>query len=165
MLIRAMEQAINNLQTKVGTTGSTDPTCLDFKTNGFTGTASDRALKCAVVAFTGGTDTGGGIFSWTNPESSSIIISKFEVDVTTIATGACTLSVGATASSGTTSSANLIDTLDVHTATGTFDNSTDKSTNGKSRQKLAAGKWVTGSTASGASAGLVGNLYIMYHLV
>jgi hypothetical protein len=42
------------------------------------------------------------------------------------------------------------------------DNLGDAGTNGKTRQKLAAGKWVTGSVASGAAAGLVGFAYIHY---
>jgi len=59
---------------------------------------------------------------------------------------------------------NLIDTLSV-AAVGIFDNVTDKGTNGKTRQRVAPGQVVTGSTASGASAGLVGNLYLDYVLV
>lgn len=110
-------------------------------------------------------NTAGGAFSWQNPEATSIIIDRIEVYVSTAATGAATLSVGSTATSGTTSAANLIDTLDVHSATGAFDNITDKGTNGKSRQLLASGKWVTGSQASGDLTGIVGNVYIHYHLV
>ena len=121
----------------------------------------DRGVKVAKVAL-GHADTGGGIFAWANPEAGTILIPRVIINVTTIATSACSISVGTTASSATTSSANLIDTLDVHSATGTFDNITDASTNGKARQRLAAGKWVTASVASGASAGLVGSLYIEY---
>jgi hypothetical protein len=55
-----------------------------------------------------------------------------------------------------------MDGLDVNGATGVFDNVTDKGTNGKSRQRIATGKWVTGSKASGASAGIVGFAYIHY---
>lgn len=109
-------------------------------------------------------DTGGGVFAWKNPENSAIIVERVDVDVTTAATAACTLEVGTTATSATTASNNLIDGLDVHTATGSFDNVTDHGTAGKTRQSLAVGKWVTGSVASGASAGLVGFAYIHYIL-
>lgn len=119
-----------------------------------------HVAKVALAAL----DTGGAALSWQNPEGVAIIIDRLELDVTTVTTGAGTISVGTTATNGTTSSANLIDTLDVNAATGLFDNITDKGTLGKSRQKLASGKWVTGSKASGALAGLVGFAYIHYHL-
>ena len=83
----------------------------------------------------------------------------------TKSTGACTIDVGTTAVSAATSSDNLIDGLDTGTAIGTFDNITDKGTNGKSRQKLASGKWVTASMASGAAAGTVGYAYIEYFII
>lgn len=109
-----------------------------------------------------GVDTAGGAFNWMNPEAGDIVVTRLLLDVTTIATGAGTISVGTTTVSAATSSANLIDTLDVHTATILADNVTDKGSLGKSRQRLAAGGWVTGSKASGALAGLVGNAYIEY---
>ena len=124
----------------------------------------NSGVQVAKVKLNAGTDTGGGIFAWKNPENDAIIVERVVLDVTTPATGACSVEVGTTATSATTASANLIDTLDVHTAAGSFDNITDKGTNGKSRQSLAAGKWVTGSTATGASAGLVGYAYIHYLL-
>lgn len=108
---------------------------------------------------------GGGVFSWLNPEAVAILVSKVELDVTTAATAAATVSIGTTTTNGTTSSANLIDTLDVHTAIGVFTNQANGGTNGKTIQKLAAGGWVTGSQASGAIAGIVGFAYIHYHLI
>ncbi len=120
-----------------------------------------KVAKVALAAV----DTAGGAFSFVNPEAGAIVVNRVTLDVTTIATSAGTISVGSTAASGTTSSANLIDTLDVHSATGTFDNVGDGGTLGKARQKVAAGKWVTGSKASGALAGLVGFVYIEYFLV
>lgn len=119
-----------------------------------------RVVKVPLAAV----DTAGGVFSWQNPEAGAIIIDRVELDVTTVATGACTVDVGSTSASATTLSDNLIDGADVHTAVALFDNITDIGANGKSRQKIAAGKWITGSTASGASAGIVGNAYIHYHL-
>jgi len=120
-----------------------------------------QGTKVAIVPL-GALDTGGGVASWVNPEASAIIIRRVYMDVTTKATAAATVSVGTTPTSATTSSANLMDTTDVGTAAGVFDNINQAGTNGKSIQKLAAGKWVTASRASGACAGLVGNLYIEY---
>jgi hypothetical protein len=103
----------------------------------------------------------GGVLAWQNPEVGAIIVTSFVLDLTTKSTGASTASFGA-AANGTTASANLIDTLDTGTAAGTFDNNTDKGTLGRTRQKLGAGAFVTGSQASGAVAGLAGFAYISY---
>lgn len=129
------------------------------------GTVSfDRSVKVARVALAA-LDTAGGVLSWANPEAVAIIINRLVVDVTTKSTGTCTVDFGTTAVSATTTSDTLIDGLDTGTAIITADNITDKGTNGKSRQKLAAGKWVTGSMASGAAAGTVGFVYIFYTLI
>jgi hypothetical protein len=125
---------------------------------------ADRITKIAKVAL-GVADTAGGVLSWANPEGVAIIITKIVVDVTTVSTGACTMDFGTTAVSATTTSDTLIDGLDTNSAVITADNITDKGTNGKSRQKLAAGKWVTGSKASGAAAGTAGFAYIHYTVV
>lgn len=117
-----------------------------------------RSVKVALAAL----DAGGGILSWLNPEAGPIGILRLELDVTTKTTGACTADSGTTPTSGATSSDNLIDGLDIGTATGFFDNIDQKGTNGKSHQKLAAGAWLTISKASGAAAGLVGSAYIQY---
>jgi hypothetical protein len=127
------------------------------------GAAFDRVRKCAKVALAA-VDTGGGIFSWLNPEAGAIIIERVIVDVTTVATGACSIDVGSTAASGTTQADNLIDGLDVHTAAGVFDQADQAGANGKTKAKLAQGGWVTGSKDTGASAGLVGSAYIEYVL-
>ena len=126
---------------------------------------SDRVVKVAKIALAA-VDTGGGVFSWQNDEGASIIVQRLILDVTTKSTGACSLECGTTATSATTLSDNLINAVDVNSAAGVFDNITDKGTNGKSRQKLAAGKWVTGSVVSGgASAGIVGFAYIEYIVI
>jgi hypothetical protein len=91
-----------------------------------------------------------------------VLIERVVVHVTTVATAACTLDIGTTATSAVTSSDTLLDGLDVNSAAGVFDNITDKGSNGKSRQTLASGKWITASKASGATAGLVGYAYIQY---
>lgn len=122
--------------------------------------------RIATVALTGGVDTGGGLGSWVNPESSNIIIDTVQLNVTTVATAALSVDIGTTATNATTASDNLIDGADGHTATGVFDNNTDKGANGKTRQLLAPGKWVTASMADAtASAGFVGTMYIRYHTV
>lgn len=128
----------------------------------FAGASFDRGVKVARVALAA-VDTGGGLFSWANPESGSIIIHRVILDVTTQSSGSCTVDVGTTASSATTSSDNLIDGASIGAA-GLLDNvdDTDNGANGKTKQKLATGKWVTASVASGASAGLVGYAYIHY---
>lgn len=128
-----------------------------------TGAAADRRIKVARVALAAA-DTAGGLFSWVNPESTAIIVTQVLLDVTTQTSGACTADVGMTATSATTSADNLIDGKSLATA-GLFDNIEDQGTNGTSRQKVAAGKWVTGSVASGASAGLVGFAYIHYYAI
>jgi hypothetical protein len=125
---------------------------------------TNKVNKIAKVALAAA-DTGGGVLAWQNPESSSIVITRLVVDVTTKSTAACTVDFGTTETNATTSSDTLLDGVDVGTAAGTFDNITDKGTNGKSRQKLASGKWVTGSMASGAAAGLAGYAYIEYFLI
>jgi hypothetical protein len=118
-----------------------------------------KVVKVALAAL----DTGGGVFAWQNSEEgASIIITRIILDVTTVATAACTLDIGTTATSAATVSDNLIDGLDVNAATGVFDNLGNAGTNGKTRQKLASGKWVTGRMKTGAAAGLVGSAYIEY---
>ena len=122
---------------------------------------TERIVRTEVVAIAA-VDTAGGVFAWS--PGAAVIIQRVFLDVTTKATGACTVDVGV-AVNGTTLADTLIDGLDVNAATGLFDNITDKGTNGKSRQRCGATQYVTGSVASGASAGIVGNAYIEYVLV
>jgi hypothetical protein len=122
---------------------------------------TDRAVKVKVVALAA-VDTAGGVFAW-SPGAAAIIQRVF-LDVTTKSTGACTVDVGV-AANATTLSDILLDGVDVGTAAGLFDNITEKGTNGRSRQRCGATQYVTGSVASGASAGIVGNAYIEYILI
>lgn len=124
-------------------------------------TLATQYRKTSVIALAA-VDSGGGVFSWQNPEGVDIEIVSLDLDVTTKASGACTLDCGTTAVSGTTSSNNLMTGVDVGTAAGVFNNNEEKGASGKSKQRLSAGKWVTGSKASGASAGIVGYAYITY---
>ena len=125
------------------------------------------ALKCAKASL-GSADTAGGILAWQNPESSAIVVVRLVIDRTTKSTGACTADFG-TAADGTTSADNLLDGVDAGAAAGVEDNIEDKGTNGKARQRLDAKggttDYVTGSKATGAAAGLVGNAYIFYYEV
>jgi len=126
---------------------------------------ADRIEKVAKIALSA-VNTAGGVFAWQNDEGASIIVTGLYLNVTTKTTGACSLDCGTTATSATTLSDNLINAVDVNSAAGVFDNITDKGTNGKSRQLLASGKWVTGSVVSGgASAGIVGFAYIRYIVI
>jgi hypothetical protein len=124
-------------------------------------TAEYRRVFVERVALTA-SDSAGGVFAWANPHENTVLIKRVVVHVTTVATAACTLDIGTTATSAVTSSDTLLDGLDVNSAAGVFDNITDKGSNGKSRQTLASGKWITASKASGATAGLVGYAYIQY---
>ena len=117
------------------------------------------------VALAGAADTGGGVGAWQNQNENSVMITGLTIHLTTVATAACTIDAGTTATSAVTSSDNLIDGLDINAATGVFDNVTDKGSNGKSRQLVAAGKWITFSRASGASAGAVGTARVEYYIV
>lgn len=107
-------------------------------------------------------DTVGGVLKLANPEGVDIIIPSggLLLDITTIATAACTVDAGID-SDGTTSADNLIDGLDVHSATGQFDNIADKGTDG-GPHKWGADEYLVISKASGATAGLAGYAYIQY---
>ena len=136
-----------------------------------TGTGADinRGALKKVTGALAAEDTAGGVFSWANPEAGDIIVEHVALVVTTTATGGCSIDVGTTATTATTSSDNLIDGKDVNDAAGTFTNLESAGTNGKSAQRLASGKWVTASVdkggASGASAGLVGTYEIYYRVL
>ncbi|MDX1976469.1 MAG: hypothetical protein SFT94_02240 [Pseudanabaenaceae cyanobacterium bins.68] len=103
-------------------------------------------------------DTAGGLFS--HSFGVAVIVSRVILNVTTQSTAACTVDIGV-AANGTTLNDGLIDGLSV-AATGTFDNLLNAGTNGRSRQAVGSTQFVTGSVASGASAGLVGTAYIEF---
>ena len=102
----------------------------------------------------GGTDTAGGLLAWQNNLGYDIIVYGATLDVTTQSSGACTVSVGA-AANGTTLNAGMISGQSV-AATGQFAKATPVA------QKVPAGQFITASTASGASSGLVAKLYVEY---
>jgi hypothetical protein len=129
---------------------------VEDKINEF-GAHQPKVVRVALAAV----DTAGGVFAWANPEGESIIVTRLLLDITTKTTGACTLDCGV-AANGTTLNDTLIDGLDANAATGLFDNVTNKGTNGLPQVKVTSTQYITGSVASGASAGIVGYAYITY---
>ena len=132
------------------------------KMDGVTATAAEinrGALKVKTGALAA-VDTGGGVFSVALTSDS--LVEYIQVIVSTETTDACTIDCGVTGTSATTKVDNLIDGKDINAATGTFDNIADAGSNGKYKYLCPAGKWVTGSVASGDSAGLVGTYKIYY---
>lgn len=119
-----------------------------------------RGVLVAKVAL-GVSDTAGGVLAWANPTGGSILVQRVILDVTTKATGACTLDVGV-AADGTTLNDTLLDGVDVGTAAGVFDNIENQGTNGVAAKKVTSSQYVTASKATGAAAGLVGYAYIHY---
>jgi hypothetical protein len=96
--------------------------------------------------------TGGAIGAWTNNLGYDVIVTGAWFDVTTVSTGAANLTVGQTATSVTTASANLIAAVSV-AALGVKP--------GGLSVKVKAGEFVT-LTGSADTTGLVGSLYLEY---
>lgn len=124
-------------------------------------TSGKRIPKVAITDVTGAAGSSGVFASWANPESGTILITRALLYISTQSTGASTIDIGTTPTSATTVSDTLIDGVSGATA-GVFDNLNDAGTNGKSRQTLATGKWVTLAEASGDVNGLVGKLVVEY---
>lgn len=143
--------------------GDLDMQVLENLQNAVGAVTLDRLVKVDKIALAA-VDTGGGVFAWQNPEGAAIIVERVVLDITTPSTGACTVDVGVTPTSAATPVDNLLDGQSL-AAAAVLDNIENQGTNGKSVGRLASGKWVTASVASGASAGLVGSAYIHYILV
>ena len=124
-----------------------------------TGAFSNGAYKATLAAL----DTGGGVLSLANPEGVAVIVTSLVLDITTVATAACTLDAGI-AAAATTVSDTLIDGVDVNAAIGTFDDQKNAGTNGSGSQKWAANQFLTVSMKTGAAAGLVGSAYVRYYI-
>jgi hypothetical protein len=125
---------------------------------------NDRQVITEVVAISGAALHAANLTLWTAPAKA--IILRVLLDVTTVATGACTVDIGYTASTATTSSDTLLDGVDVNAATVLFDSmnaALDSGANAKA-QLAASGKWITADEASGDATGLVANAYIQYYL-
>lgn len=102
----------------------------------------------------GPTDTAGGLLAWLNNLGYDIIVQGASLDVTTASSAACTVSIGQ-AAGATTLDATFISGQTVATA-GQFAKATPVA------KKVTNGTYITASTATGASAGLVGNLYVEF---
>lgn len=129
---------------------------------------SGVVVKTAVVQINGNALAGmtSGIQAWQNPEAVDILIHRVILDVTTVATGACTLDVGYTATSAATTSDTFLDGVDVNSAIGVFDSMNAALDSGANAncQKAAIGKWVTIDEKTGDAEGMVATLYIQYSL-
>jgi hypothetical protein len=111
------------------------------------------------VALTAATvTTGGAVANIANPFGFDVFIIRAILDVTVVSTGVATLDIGVAATA--TSNDALIDGKDVNAAVGTFDNITDKGTNGKATKKWLTTTFVT-ATASATTAGMVGTLTLV----
>ncbi len=119
--------------------------------------SSVRPIKIKRVALNA-VNTAGGVFAF--QPGVACLVERVILDVQMQSSGACTVDAGV-AANATTLSDTLIDGVSV-AAAGPKDNIEDKGTNGKARQVCSASQWITGSVASGASAGLVGFAYLHY---
>lgn len=110
------------------------------------------------LAIQGPTDTAGALMSIANPFGRSFYITDTLMVVTTQSAGACTVSIGC-AANGTTLNATLISGANV-AAVGIFGGGLLAN-----RQIWTSALFLTGSTASGASSGLVGRVLVMGYLL
>lgn len=106
----------------------------------------------------GTADTAGALCAVANPFGRSFYITDTTLIVTTASSGACTASFGC-AANATTLNATLISGQSVATA-GIFGGALIAN-----RQIWTSALFLTGSTASGASAALVGKLFVTGHLI
>lgn len=124
---------------------------------------ADRAVKCAVVALSGTALNAANLPLWVAPADCFIL--RVLLDITTQSTGASTIDIGYTATSGTTSSDTLLDGVS-GASVALFDSmnaALDSGANAKA-QKAASGGFITADEASGDVTGLVANAYIYYTL-
>ncbi len=128
-----------------------------------------RMEQCVKVALNGTTmhAASGGVVAWQVPAASDIIVTRVIIDITTVATGACTLDIGYTAVSAATTSDTMLDGIDANAATAVFDSmnaALDSGANAKA-QKCAASKWITIDEKTGDSTGMIAQLYIFYYAI
>jgi hypothetical protein len=131
-----------------------------------TSSATARVEQVAVQSLTGAA-LNAAVVGWQNPTGSDIIVTRVVLNLTTVATAACTLDVGVTAVSATTTSDTLLDGIDANAAIGVFDSmnaALDAGANAKA-QLVSAGKWVTFDEKTGDATGLVAKAYIYYFVV
>ena len=103
-------------------------------------------------------DAAAGLLSVANNTGVDLIITNCVMNVKTVATGAQTTDVGVAATSILDDT--LLDGIDGHSATGTFGAADGGATNAHLQKRWPATQFLTASTASGASAGMVATLYV-----
>ncbi len=122
-------------------------------------TQHERIVRVALAAV----DSAGGLFAWENTNTVAVIASVL-IDLTTQASGALTADVGP-AVDATTLSDTLLDGVNLGAAAGIFNSVDHQGTNGLVFRRVPAGEFITGSTVTGASAGIVGFAHVAYRLV
>lgn len=130
-------------------------------------TGNNRVIPGGVFSgsLSAAADTAGAILALENPCSTAAIITALIINRTTASTGAGTADFG-TAANGTTLNDGLIDGLNLNaTAANGENNFANGGTNGKPARYWPAGHFLTGSTASGAVAGLVGTYSGTFRIV
>lgn len=126
-----------------------------------TGTSGSRIEQVARVALDNA-PAQGGVASWANPVSGTIIISKLIVDLTTKSTTTGDTIDCGVAADGDTTDDDLVDGGDVGSV-ATLNSATNAGTNGSLARQAASGEYVTCSASSGTAAGLAGFAYIHYY--
>lgn len=131
--------------------------------------AFDRVEKFVKVPINGTAlhAASGGVLGYKFEESSPVLITRAILDITTVSTGACTLDIGYTATSISTTSDTLLDGVDANAAVAVFDSADAGLDSGANdmAQKAGIAKFVTIDEKTGDSTGLVANLYIGYIVV
>lgn len=123
--------------------------------------ANDRQIIVEAIPVSGTTIHAAVTPLWVAPAAA--IILRAILHITTVSTGASTLDIGYTATSGTTSSDSLLDGVS-GASLAIFDSqdpALDSGANAKA-QLAAAAKWITAAEASGDTTALVGVLYVFY---
>jgi hypothetical protein len=94
------------------------------------------------------------LLAWQNTLGYDVIVTSHQIDLTTIATAACSASFGHSTNS-TGSASNMISAQNVHAATGTFNG-------GALSVKVPSLDFITGSVSTGTSAGMVARAYFTF---
>lgn len=130
-------------------------------------TGNNRVIPGGVFSgsLSAAADTAGAIMSVTNPATGAWRVTSLIINRTTASSGAGTADFGI-AANATTLNDGLIDGLNLNAAAASGENNfANAGTNGKASQYGAAGTVLTGSTASGNVAGLVGTYSGTFELV
>lgn len=129
---------------------------------GFMAYASTTGYPCApyvVEAPITPSDTAGGLFAWANPFPFPVLVEDLTVNVQTGSTGASTFSFGV-AANDTTLSSTLLSGTNGQTVQTIASSEPLAATSTTAARLVGAGQWITGSRASGATAGIVGRVHL-----